>query len=149
MNILIKTDKKLYTNTIITIETPMITPELEHLINFLSIYESYHIIGKKEYDDVNLYTLKPTEIIRFYSYNKHVYAKTEHDNYLIKERLYELTERLSPHIFLRISNTEIINKNEIIKIDFSLKGTISFTMSNNDICYASRRYIKEIKEFLK
>ena len=55
---------------------------------------------------------------------------------------------ISKEKFLRISNSEIINFDKVKKINTKLLGTICINFKSGYQTYASRRYIKKIKEFL-
>lgn len=63
-------------------------------------------------------------------------------------RLYELEERLNPHQFVRISNSEIINLKRVNNFDLSFTGTIRVKLSNETVTYVSRRYISKLKKIL-
>ena len=52
------------------------------------------------------------------------------------------------HAFVRISHSEIVNLRKITALDLSLTGTIRITLAGGTVCYASRRYVKKIKEAL-
>ena len=52
-------------------------------------------------------------------------------------------------MFLRISNSEIVNSAAILRLDISLTGTIGVELRGGIRTYASRRYVKKIKEFLE
>lgn len=90
----------------------------------------------------------PSQIIRIYSQNKKVYVRTKDDCYEVKERLYTLEEQLKDRDFVRISNSEIVNIEQIEKLDMSHVGTIKMYMKNQDETYVSRRYVSKIKEVL-
>ena len=90
----------------------------------------------------------PSQIIRIYSQNKKVYVRTKDDCYEVKERLYTLEEQLKDRDFVRISNSEIVNIQQIEKLDMSHVGTIKMYMKNQDETYVSRRYVSKIKEVL-
>ena len=92
--------------------------------------------------------LEQTEIIRIYAENDRVYAKTKDGSYRLKARLYELEERLNKKMFIRISNSEIINLKEVKKFDLSFSGTICVSMSDKTATYVSRRYVRKIKQVL-
>ena len=68
-------------------------------------------------------------------------------NYRI-DRLYEIEERLNPHQFVRISNSEIINLKRVDNFDLSFTGTICVKLSNGTTTYVSRRYVAKIKKIL-
>ena len=90
----------------------------------------------------------PSQIIRIYSQNKKVYVRTKDDCYEVKERLNTLEEQLKDRDFVRISNSEIVNIEQIEKLDMSHVGTIKMYMKNQDETYVSRRYVSKIKEVL-
>ena len=90
----------------------------------------------------------PFQIIRIYSEKKKVYIRTSDDCYEVKERLYTLEEQLKDREFVRISNSEIVNIQQIEKLDMSHVGTIKMYMKNQDETYVSRRYVSKIKEVL-
>ncbi len=66
----------------------------------------------------------------------------------MRQRLYELEERLDGTMFVRISNSEIINLKKVRKLDLSLTGTIRVLMTDGAATYVSRRYVKKIKQVL-
>lgn len=88
------------------------------------------------------------EFLRFYTGGKGVSAQTGSEAYSVPLRLYELEERLDPLRFVRISNSEIVNLDRITAVDLSLAGTICMTLDGTVRVYASRRYVKKIKETL-
>ena len=92
--------------------------------------------------------LDEDEILRCYGEEKGVRAQTAGGMYELKERLYELEGKLDRHIFVRISHSEIVNLRKITALDLSLTGTIRITLAGGTVCYASRRYVKKIKEAL-
>ena len=90
----------------------------------------------------------PSRIVRIYSENKKVYIRTKEDCFEVKERIYTLEEQLKERGFVRISNSEIVNIQQIERLDMSHAGTIKMYMKNGDETYVSRRYISKIKEVL-
>lgn len=92
--------------------------------------------------------LQREDVLRFYADGKGVCAQTAKGTYPVRLRLYELEERLDGHTFVRISNSEIINLKKITALDLKLSGTIRVTLEGGVVTYASRRYVKKIKEAL-
>lgn len=92
--------------------------------------------------------LSPAQMIRIYSENKKVFVRTAEDCYEVKDRLYVLEEQLSGQKFVRISNSELVNVQQIEKLDMSYAGTIQVRMKNGDVTYVSRRFVRKIKEVL-
>ena len=92
--------------------------------------------------------LSPAAIVRIYSENKKVFARTAGDCYEVKDRLYVLEEQLAKQKFVRISNSELVNVQQIGKLDMSYAGTIQVRMKNGDVTYVSRRFVRKIKDAL-
>lgn len=88
------------------------------------------------------------EIVRLYSENKKVYARTAKETYEVRDRLYSLEELFRERGFVRISNSEIVNASQIDKLDMGYTGTIRIFLKNGDETYVSRRYVSKIKEVL-
>lgn len=121
------------------------TPEIRGVIKAIkkTIDISFNAL-----DNDNTVVVNASDIIRFYSANKMVYVTTAEGDYRIKERLYELEEKLDDNIFIRISNSEIINIKKLIKMDTSITGTIKMYLSNDVESYVSRRFVSKIKKAL-
>lgn len=66
----------------------------------------------------------------------------------MRQRLYELEERLAGRRFVRISHSEIVNLGQVTALDLGLTGTIRMTLRGGAVTYVSRRYVKKIKEVL-
>ena len=77
-----------------------------------------------------------------------VFAVTGSGEYILRLRLYELEQRLDKNIFVRISNSEIINLKKVQSFDLSFTGTICVKLSNGTMSYVSRRYVSRIKKIL-
>ena len=56
---------------------------------------------------------------------------------------------LDKKMFVRISNSEIVNFNKVENIDFKIVGTLILNFKSGNKAYASRIYIPKIKEFLE
>lgn len=98
--------------------------------------------------DDRVILLRPEDILRFYAEDKGVRAQTAAGTYGVRERLYELEERLDPRSFVRISHSEIVNLRKVTGLDLKLSGTIKMTLESGVICYVSRRFVKKIKQAL-
>ncbi|MBS5368089.1 LytTR family DNA-binding domain-containing protein [Longibaculum muris] len=130
---------------IILIKTKEITNEINELIQFLNS-KQYEMIAGFYNDTVEL--LEQSQIIRFYASQQKVYAQVNDREYVIRLRLYEIENRLNQKDFIRISHSEIVNLKAIEKLDLSFSGTIQLLLSNGEVTYVSRRYVKKIKEIL-
>ena len=129
----------------IIIVTNKMTDEIGALVQSLSA--SYlNVIAGFSGDEVRL--LEESEIVRIYAANQKVYARTANREYILRPRLYELEERLNKRLFVRISNSEIVNLKKIIRLDLSMSGTICVELNNQTTAYVSRRYVTKIKQSL-
>lgn len=95
--------------------------------------------------------LKPSQIYRIFSQDKKIFAQTENETFLVKQRLYEfedLIEKCGLSDFVRISNTDIINSTHVKKFDMSFTGVIKVIFSNETSTIVSRRYMNKIRSQL-
>lgn len=125
--------------------TDKMTEEVSSIIQKLSEEQQTVIAGFR--DDI-LEILDPGDIYRVYASNGKVFAETSHGEYSLRLRLYETELRLDSHVFVRISNSEIINLKKVRGFDLSFTGTICVMLSNGTPTYVSRRYVAKIKQVL-
>ena len=92
--------------------------------------------------------LQPESLLRIYVESGRVYASTEQGVYALRGPLYEWEQRLDPHAFVRISQSEIIHLKKVKGFDLSLSGTICVRLVDGTVTYASRRYVAKIKTIL-
>lgn len=144
MQVEIKIDSA-YTKPKLIILTDSMTEEINDIVKKLSDHAPQIISGSK---DQRIEVLEETDLIRIYANTGKVYAVTSNGEYTLRLRLYEIEERLSPHQFVRISNSEIINLKKVDHFDLSFTGTICVKLSNGTTTYVSRRYVSRIKKIL-
>ncbi len=145
MNIEIKIDEN-YTTPKAIIYTDKISKEISNIVDSISSIDNKNL---NVYKDDKLYILNQDEIETIYSQNGKVYVRYNQELYTVKKRLYELELFLDKKIFVRISNSEIVNFNKVKNIDFKMIGTMILNFNNGNKSYVSRRYIPKIKEFLE
>ena len=95
-----------------------------------------------------IYLLDAKEIHRIYTENRQVRVQTAKDSYRAQQALYQLLQVL-PNYFLQISQSEIINSQQISHLKLTPNGLIQIFLKNGDQTYSSRRYLKSIKERLQ
>lgn len=122
-----------------------LTKEISSLMQFLSSENPQGFVG---YDGDDVLLLEPMDIVRIYTAVGKVFAVTDEKEYLLHIRLYEAEEKLSEKGFVRISNSEIINIKKAKKFDLSMSGTICVHLSNENMCFVSRRFVTKIKKTL-
>ncbi len=145
MDIEVKIDEK-YDNPKIVIYTNKVNTEISNIIDGISSINQKFL---KAYKDEKMYILHQNEIETIYSEGGKIYVRCNNEIYNIKNRLYELDTLLDKKMFVRISNSEIVNFNKVENIDFKIVGTLILNFKSGNKAYASRRYIPKIKEFLE
>ena len=148
MDLEIKIDENLKEPKI-TISAPTITDEIkritEVLKNSLAINNKLNV-----FKDSNMYILPLEDIETIYSSNNKIYVRnTNNELYTTKQKLYELEEFLKNTSFVRISNSEIVNFDEVEKLNLKTLGTIILIFKSKNETYVSRRFIKFVKDYLK
>ena len=121
------------------------TPEAKEAYEAIEKLFELRIVGYRGQESE---LLSPVQIVRIYSENKKVFARSAEECYEVKDRLYVLEEQLAKQKFVRISNSELVNVQQIEKLDMSYAGTIQVRMKNGDVTYVSRRFVRKIKEVL-
>lgn len=129
----------------VIILTDKVTEEINALVARLQDDAPQLISG---FRDNVLRILEQEEIIRVYSSGGKIIAVTDDGEYLLRQRLYEMEERLDSTKFVRISNSEIINLKRVKSFDLSFVGTICVSLNNSTVTYVSRRYVSKIKKIL-
>lgn len=95
--------------------------------------------------------LKPENVYKIYSMDKKVFITNEKETFVLKTRMYEVEERLSfagLTDFIRISNTDIVNFQNVLKLDMSMTGIIKVILKNGEEVIVSRRYMSKIRSEL-
>ena len=145
MKVELKIDRNILESKII-IEANSETEEIKELYNKL-INDYKKLIC---YSEDERYFVDYSKIESIYSLEGKVFARdTEGKEYQMRSRIYELQDILPQSSFLRISNSEIVNFDNVEKINLKISGTILLIFKSGRNAYSSRRYIKKIKEFLK
>ena len=129
----------------VEVHAPAVTPEVEALVALLSREDPETLLGFREGTAV---PLAADAILRFYGEDKAVLAQTETGVYTVRRRLYELEQQFAAQRFARISHSEIVNLRKVTALDLTLTGTIRVTLTDGTVCWASRRYVRRIKEVL-
>ncbi len=144
MEVEIKLDSN-YPQPKLLILTAAVTDEVRALAEKLSEGGPQVLSGIRE---GKVEVLDQTELIRVYAAAGKVFAVTPKGEYTLHLRLYELEPRLEPRSFVRISNSEIINLNQVDHFDMSFTGTICVKLTNGQVSYVSRRYVPKVKKLL-
>ena len=144
MQLEVKIDSS-YIEPKVIILTASMTEDVNIILSKLSNQTPQIISGSK---DNKIEVIEQADLIRIYASNGKVIAVTRKGEYALRLRLYEIEERLPPHQFVRISNSEIINLKNVNSFDFSLSGTICVKLADGTATYVSRRYVSKLKKIL-
>ncbi len=144
MQIEIKIDSSC-TEPRVIIMTAAVTEDISHILKRLSEDAPWIISGSR---NGKIEVLEEADIIRIYANAGKVFAVTEKGEYTLRQRLYELEERLHAAQFVRISNSEMINIKKVRHFDLDFTGTICVRFSDGTTAYVSRRYVPKIKKIL-
>lgn len=131
----------------ININAPELTDDLQKIINNLVKISSQkdEIVATKNNE---IFLIKTKDVFYFYSDEKSNYCKTKTDTYRVKEKLYELENELSKNKFIRISNSCIVNIDQVVCFDVSKIGSLVVKMQDNTRQEVSKRRIKNVMKFL-
>lgn len=88
------------------------------------------------------------DVVRVYAERDRVLAECGGETYSLREKLYELEEKLARDRFVRISRFELVNLRKIEKLDLSVTGTIRLHLRGGAETYVSRRNVARIKSIL-
>ncbi len=126
----------------VIIEAPAETEEVRRLIALLESDSPGVLNG---WADGRVERIAEADVVRIYGERQKVFAETADGRFQLRERLYELEERLDPRSFVRVSNSEIVNSRHILRLDASLTGTLCLHMRGGAKVYASRRHVAGLK----
>lgn len=129
----------------IIVVTNKMTDDINSLLKRLAAEQPKMIVGFK---DGVAEVLEPSDVYRIYALAGRVIAETNHGEYNLRMRLYEWEQRLEGQLFVRISNSDIINLKKVKGFDLSFEGTICVTLLNGTVTYVSRRFVSKIKHLL-
>ncbi len=86
------------------------------------------------------------EIVIISKSGRYLSVKTISGEYVLKEPLYKIEERLDKTQFVRISQSEIVNLKFVEGWSFDGGGIIKIELTNGISSYTSRRYAVEIRK---
>lgn len=104
------------------------------------------IVGRNE----DIYELIPIKLVNFFEgRGNNTYCITGNGEYRVKEKLYELEERLPPQRFIRVNKSFIVNISSVKEIIpwFGRRLVLKFNQGDIEI-EVSKNYIKSFKEFI-
>lgn len=137
-----------FEETSITINAPELSEEIQNLIQYISNINTIpsQIVASK---NNKIYFIDLEKVICFFSKDKYNYVRIKEGTYKIKYKLYELEEILKQKDFIRISNSCIININQVECFDTSILGTVLVKLKDNTQETVSKRNVAPIMKLLK
>lgn len=115
-------------------------------INGKTTEKNKNIIGKR---NESYEILEYSSITYIEAEGNNVYCKTEKAIYRLKEKLYELEERLKNERFIRINKSTIVNIMNVSEIIPYFGGKLLLKFGNSSVeKEVSRAFVKEFKEYL-
>lgn len=121
-------------------EKNKLTEIIEQLVNDSNL----ELVGYKNKEAT---FLNASDVFCFTILDDKVYALTENDRFVLKQRLYQVEERLSD-AFVKINQSCIANISKIKRFDASVSGSLMVIFKNEYKEYISRRQLKAVKERL-
>lgn len=129
----------------INIRAPKLDKKVSQIMNIL---EEERLKKLTAYKDSKIYLINIEEVYCFYTEARKVYLYTEKDSFYIKHTLLELEERLKGTSIIRVSKGVIINMDKVLNFEQMFNGNLVVNFENGKKEYVSRRYLKNIKEYL-
>ena len=138
-----------YQDIEIIINAPKKNEEVQILENLLLTKSQKTIDQIIAIQNNDIFIVNISDIIIFFSEEKNNYCKTKDGIFKIKEKLYYLEEILPSKDFIRISNSAIININQVKCFNTSIIGKLIVKFKDGSEESVSRRKTSEIMKFLK
>lgn len=127
------------------IYTETVTPEIAKIAEMLGNEkkEAFMVLEQDE----KFVVVRPEELYMARYEQQKVVLYAEKQQYLTKNRLYEVEEQLGNQ-FMRISKTTLINLRQIESVEPSFSGTMYLKLKNGCKDYISRKYLPAFKKYL-
>ena len=126
-------------------EVIIYTGERTELVSAIEKLIKQNDISLTGFSETVAVPLTADEVFCFISENGKVYAITEKEKLLVRQRLYQLEDHLSDD-FLKINQSCLANVKKIARFDTSISGNLTVRFKNGYTDYVSRRNLKNIKE---
>ena len=131
-------------NIEITIKYPEKNKNLERLVSLIKSLD----IKIPCYSDTGVVLVNASDIFYAESIDKKTIVCCEKDNYPVKDRLYQLYEKIIPAGFVQINKYCILNINKLEKVTTLENSHLEAVLSNGKSLYITRKYLADIKRML-
>ena len=129
---------------VLEIRCHKITDEIEEIISFVKSGQG-QIGARKDGRDVEI---PVTDIFYAESVDNRVFIYTAKDSFEVRQKLYELEEKLNVRSFIRIQKSMLLNLMKIKAIKPALGGRYSALLKNDEEIIISRKYVTGLKNAL-
>lgn len=129
----------------INVSAPSITEEVSNVLKALEECKKEKIYALKEGE---VYEIKLSDIICFFTDDKNVYLKTSEGQFRTRYRMYEIEEEYEPK-FLRVSNAVIVNTAHVKCFNIAQIDNVIVQLDDGTKEYVSKRRIPMILKRLK
>lgn len=137
------------TETSVKIEAPSMTEEVQDILEKLKTINTPSKKALAGWKNEKIYILNFTDINFFFCENQKVYVSSDLGIYEVKYKLYELEDQFKNTAFIKISKSAIANIDKIKNLEMSFNGTMCINFKNGSKEFISRRYVSNIKNYLK
>lgn len=144
MKISLDIDSKLK-EIFVTIRAPKLNRKVSEIMNILEEDKLEKITA---YSNSKIYLVDIKDIYCFYTESRKVLLLTEKESFYVKHTLLELEERLKGTSMIRVSKGVIINMDKVLNFEQMFNGNLAVNFNNGKKEYVSRRYLKDIKNYL-
>ncbi len=129
---------------ILEIRCHKLTDEIEEIISFVKSGQG-QLGAKKDGRDVEISVM---DIFYAESVDNRVFIYTVKESYEVRQKLYELEEKLSSRSFIRVQKSMLLNLMKIKAIKPALGGRYSALLKNGEEIIISRKYVLDLKQAL-
>lgn len=129
----------------VVLECVTMTSEFEDIKNYC-LSKGNYLIGYSDGSEQR--NICFDDILYIEAVGKKVFAYTEDSFFEIKERLYEVEERLNPHKFVRCSKAFLVSLLKVDSIRPALNGRYCVRMKNGEDIIISRKYAQAVKKII-
>lgn len=144
MKISLDIDSKLK-EIFVTIRAPKLDRKVSEVMNILEEDKLEKITA---YNNSKIYLIDIKDVYCFYTESRKVLLLTEKESFFVKHTLLELEERLKGTSMIRASKGVIINMDKVLNFEQMFNGSLVVNFNNGKKEYVSRRYLKNIKNYL-
>lgn len=133
----------------VILRTDKMTEPLEKLLDSIRSLTGENRKALVGFQEGEAFLLRLDDVSSIFTESGKVYAHNGKEEYVLKNRLYELEDLLAGTDFLRVSNSEIVNFSHVKSLDLSRTGTIMLKFKTGETTFVSRRYVEKIKQYFK